>query len=90
MRRSLIVLAGVLAATPLSAPASAKAASGTVPGITGPAALQAAGLAAARFLFLRTRTAAHLDAQLHTSWGIRMPFSGGSLGLRAAGTPSAS
>lgn len=87
MRRILLVLTLVAALVPA---APAQAASGTVPGLTGDAALTAAGPAAERFLALRKGTGprgetagAALDAQLHTSWGIRMPFSGGSLGMRA-------
>lgn len=83
MRRILLVLTLVAALVPA---APAQAASGTVPGLTGDAALKAAGPAAERFLALRKGTGtagAALDAQLHTSWGIRMPFSGGSLGMRA-------
>lgn len=63
---------------------------GVVPGLTGAAAEQAAGTAADRFRQLtreRTHRAAAKapaaqDAQLHTSWGIRMP-NGASKGLQA-------
>ncbi len=82
MRRILLVIALGAAFLAPSVPAQA-AAAGTVPGLTGEAALQAAGPAAARFLALRKQEAIGIQAQLHTSWGIRMPFSGGSLGMRA-------
>jgi hypothetical protein len=89
MRRILLaftLVAALVSAAPSSAQASPGTASGTVPGLTGEAALKAAGPAAERFLALRkshSGAGAALDAQLHTSWGIRMPFSGGSLGMRA-------
>ncbi|NUR70541.1 MAG: hypothetical protein HOU81_06955 [Hamadaea sp.] len=57
---------------------------GTVPGLTGAAAVAAAGPAADRFRELRqssTRKAAVL-AQLHTSWGVNFP-NGQSAGMRA-------
>jgi hypothetical protein len=99
---ALVITAGpgpATAATAAPMPGRAKAASpvaGVVPGLTGPAARQAAGAATDRFERLtaeRTHTAtghtptghtaAPQAAQLHTAWGVNLPNSA-SKGLQAA------
>ncbi|WP_051367269.1 carbohydrate-binding protein [Hamadaea tsunoensis] len=55
---------------------------GVVPGLTGAAAQQAAGAAAAQFKASRLAKASLAAAQLHTTWGVDLPNSA-SAGLHA-------
>ncbi|MEV6964784.1 hypothetical protein AB0M47_06665 [Hamadaea sp. NPDC051192] len=80
----LLTMVAALAIPAQNATAARVVTSGTVPGLTGAAAVAAAGPAADRFREMRlsgTRQAAAL-AQLHTSWGVNFP-NGQSAGLRA-------